>query len=88
MGAPTDKQTHGGSVAAVAEADPSHVANEDSSIGFMLSRLPDVTYVSMAKGSWHNLGCFAWQPASLRGRSHTPTIRARSAVHCSPLRCS
>lgn len=43
--------------AAAAEGALDTLANEDSALGFMISMLPGVAYVGMAKRSWHNLGC-------------------------------
>ena len=44
--------------AAAAEEAALTAANEDSAIGFMMSILPNVTYVNLHRTAWHNLGCW------------------------------
>ena len=63
-------------LAATAESRPNVNANEDSAIGFMISHLPNVTYVSLGKSSWHNLGCF---PTS--GMYRQPARNVSIVVH-------
>ena len=59
-----------------AEDQPNTNANEDAAIGLMVSRLRNVTYVSLSKNSWHNLGCF---PTS--GMYRPPAANSSVVVH-------
>lgn len=63
-------------LATSAEAQPNNNANEDAAIGFMLNRLGNVTYVSLGKNAWHNLGCF---PTS--GMYRPPGANSSVVVH-------
>lgn len=63
-------------LATASEAQPNVNANEDAAVGFMVSRLPNVTYVSLSKNAWHNLGCF---PTS--GMYRPPAPNGSVVVH-------
>ena len=62
--------------AAAAEAAIDTLANEDSALGFMVSTLPEVSYVGMRTRAWHNLGCF-----SDGGMYRPPHMNSTMVVH-------
>ena len=59
-----------------AERFPSLNANEDSAIGYMISRIPRVVYAALDSRTWHNLGCF---PA--KGLYRQPVPNTSIVVH-------